>query len=332
MPNTKVRMIEVSDTRLPPGWTKFFSERVHVANKWDVVIVTPSGRRFRGRQDIKSFIEESADPSLNLADFDFAMHKKRAKEKGVYTYTENYRKFLKSIYPSMTEIDTIPPTPLDVQEAVMAQLPPSFIEPLPETVIRDSIMVDGMKVQIIDNLLRCPEEGCFKNFRKENLLKIHIKHYHEAMAKRMSATPTMTDLAYKRTQSLVEEDVPMTKSAEVGVASPVKTFRKIVDKSMKSPDTSIEAVLVATEIMKPNHVNLEAPLSTAVVVKTEDVMPERIFPKATPLSGRGMGEPKRSNTVVSQKRKYTRRADRKLELDIYFVFVLISLHTIYMTF
>lgn len=44
-------------------------------------------------------------------------------------------------------------------------------------------MVGSVKVQIIDNLFRCPAEACGKNFRKENHLQIHIKHYHEDLAK-----------------------------------------------------------------------------------------------------------------------------------------------------
>lgn len=54
-------------------------------------------------------------------------------------------------------------------------------------------------MQIIENLLRCPAEGCFKNFRNNTLLQMHIKHYHRELRKMMGATPKVLDLAYART-------------------------------------------------------------------------------------------------------------------------------------
>lgn len=313
VPNTKVRMIEVADRRLPSGWVKYFAERVHVGSKWDVVVVAPSGRRFRGRQDVKAYIEEmSAQGTLNLADFDFAMHKKRAKEKGVYTYTDNYRKFLKSLYPTLAEIDATPVTPADLQAAVMAQIPPMLMESVVAPVPQDWLMVDGMKVQIIDNLLRCPEEGCFKNFRKENLLKIHIKHYHELMAKKITATPTMTDLAYKRTQSLVVvEDAPSPLSRTMdGVAggSPTKSVRRVAEKTKNSPDKGLETVAQASDSAIEGSSSraqsiLEQALNSGLssTGRAEDI-PDRNFPKATPLTDSKKGG-------AGTKRKYTKRSN-----------------------
>lgn len=296
----KVRVIQVDDSRLPVDWTKYFMERLHGGTKWDILVIAPCGRRFRGRQDVKAFIEETASHALNIADFDFAMHKKRAKEKGVYTYTDAYRKFLKAIYPSMAEIDTIPPTPADVQELYVAQQPPMLLEPLPEVVTRDWLMVDGMKVQIIDNLLRCPEEGCLKNFRKENLLKIHIKHYHEAMAKKITAAPTMTDLAYIRTQSLVVEDTPVVRPpVDHSVISPPKGVRRPLEKPKASLDASTDTLAaIDVDEEEENLIQTQQPMHTtqpsileqalnsgaASVIKTEDGQ-ERVYPKATPITG-----------------------------------------------
>lgn len=310
----KVRIVEVADPRIPPGWKKFFSERLHGGTKWDVVVMGPCGRRFRGRQDVRAYIEETANTQLNLADFDFAMHKKRSKEKGVYTYTENYRKLLKALYPSMTEIDSTPPTPPDVQEMFLAQQPPMLLEPMPEIVTRDWIMVDGMKVQIIDNLLRCPEEGCLKNFRKENLLKMHIKHYHETMAKKISATPTMTDLAAKR-QSLVEQDavsLPRTPALD-GQVSPQKVLRRHPEKTkLTAADTSLDggggvAVVVKEEVEmhspEPKLSLLEQALNSGVMtIKVEEGggHERQMYPKATAIT-----DQKKSN--ASNKRKYVRK-------------------------
>lgn len=62
--------------------------------------------------------------------------------------------------------------------------------------------VGSLKVQIIENLLRCPAEGCFKNFRTKTLLQMHIKHYHRELNAMMGATPKVLDLAYARQRIL----------------------------------------------------------------------------------------------------------------------------------
>ncbi|CAK1600192.1 unnamed protein product [Parnassius mnemosyne] len=62
------------------------------------------------------------------------------------------------------------------------------------------VYVGALKVQIIENLLRCPADGCLKNFRNNTLLKMHIKHYHRELRKKLGATPKVLDLAYARTK------------------------------------------------------------------------------------------------------------------------------------
>ncbi|KAJ8735021.1 hypothetical protein PYW08_014271 [Mythimna loreyi] len=67
------------------------------------------------------------------------------------------------------------------------------------------VYVGSLKVQIIENLLRCPAEGCFKNFRNNTLLQMHIKHYHRELREMMGATPKVLDLAYARTRPVAVE-------------------------------------------------------------------------------------------------------------------------------
>ncbi|XP_037871690.1 PHD finger protein 20 isoform X2 [Bombyx mori] len=62
------------------------------------------------------------------------------------------------------------------------------------------VYVGSLKVQISDNLLKCPAEGCYKNFRNSALLQMHIKHYHRELKKMLGATPKVLDLAYARTK------------------------------------------------------------------------------------------------------------------------------------
>jgi len=46
--------------------------------------------------------------------------------------------------------------------------------------------------------LRCPKQECRKLFRKENLLMMHIKHYHSEYTELLVSTPNVTDLATAR--------------------------------------------------------------------------------------------------------------------------------------
>lgn len=59
--------------------------------------------------------------------------------------------------------------------------------------------VGNLRVKIEDSTYKCPKIGCNKNFRKENLLQMHIKHYHPEYSKFLGSTPNVADLAYART-------------------------------------------------------------------------------------------------------------------------------------
>lgn len=52
---------------------------------------------------------------------------------------------------------------------------------------------------MVDDSYKCPKEGCTKTVRKENLLQMHVKHYHPEYAKYLGSTPNVADLAYART-------------------------------------------------------------------------------------------------------------------------------------
>ncbi|XP_075236677.1 uncharacterized protein LOC142333451 isoform X2 [Lycorma delicatula] len=45
----------------------------------------------------------------------------------------------------------------------------------------------------------CPKDICGKHFRKENLLQMHIKHYHPEYNQFLDSAPNVADLAYART-------------------------------------------------------------------------------------------------------------------------------------
>ncbi|XP_073830327.1 PHD finger protein MBD-R2 [Musca autumnalis] len=273
----------VEDWRLPAGWIKHMYQRSNVLGKWDVILVSPSGKRFRSKADLKTFLEEQGlvyNPDI----YDFSIHRRRAKDINCYVYTPGYvpqqpvkpksalnfdvpletkplpileplrpsapspymetpvaeplppielltstassaaedksvtqveaevpKQLLESAEASSTPTPSNTPT-VDVKEEVVGSLAggettitataPAGVAaepPLPQ--VEDGYaLIGGLKVQIVDNLFRCPEEGCSKNFRKENHLQIHVKHYHLNLAKLLGSCPKMQELAEKRTR------------------------------------------------------------------------------------------------------------------------------------
>lgn len=59
--------------------------------------------------------------------------------------------------------------------------------------------IGSLKVEMVDDSYKCPVEGCLKTHRKENLLQMHVKHYHPEYVKYLGSTPNVADLAYART-------------------------------------------------------------------------------------------------------------------------------------
>uniref|UniRef100_A0A0P4VWL4 MBD domain-containing protein n=1 Tax=Scylla olivacea TaxID=85551 RepID=A0A0P4VWL4_SCYOL len=79
---------------------------------------------------------------------------------------------------------------------------------------------------------QCPKEFCGKSFRKENLLQMHIKHYHPELLKKTSNwAPNVADLAYARTVG----DHLDTSSSPTHASPPVDKMGKSETGSKKAP-------------------------------------------------------------------------------------------------
>lgn len=92
-----------------------------------------------------------------------------------------------------------------------------------------TVYVGSLKVQILENLLRCPAEGCYKNFRNNTLLKMHIKHYHRELRKMMGATPKVLDLAYARAAPAENDNVKLKQEHEPKMPKPKMYKQKRID-------------------------------------------------------------------------------------------------------
>lgn len=62
-----------------------------------------------------------------------------------------------------------------------------------------SVNNQSLRILFEDDAYKCPIEGCGKNFRRENLAQMHVKHYHPEYTKFLDSTPNVADLAYART-------------------------------------------------------------------------------------------------------------------------------------
>lgn len=187
----------VEDWRLPPGWTKHMYNRSVISGKWDVVLVSPSNKRFRAKNDIKQYLEDNNEV-YNPDVYDFSIHKRRAKDLGAYVFTDDYvppppsnlfNTLASTYYGEVSkEEENILSTALNTTGVS------SIVETTVNTTVLDTtasvnastleegfVYVGSLKVQVIDNLFRCPKENCNKNFRKENHLQIHVKHYHSEL-------------------------------------------------------------------------------------------------------------------------------------------------------
>lgn len=284
----------VDDWRLPAGWTKHLYQRSSVSGKWDVVLVGPSKKRFRSKNDVKVYLDENHIP-YNPDVYDFSIHKRRAKDLGLFVFTEEYKAEMlrKQQQLLQNQADQRQNTPVSdllntsniSSEEVFIGFPPTAVNggfggDLDENHLLQAqiaqledgyVFVGALKVRHVDNLFHCPDQTCNKNFRKESHLQIHVKHYHEEFAKLMGDCLNMSDLAYIRTTG----EMPIDEGpAVIGTPSKVETAKPIegdVNVSVTSPaalpyqeDLRTDAEITFARPESPPPLPNEVQLTTSV--------------------------------------------------------------------
>ncbi|XP_025157823.1 PHD finger protein 20 isoform X2 [Harpegnathos saltator] len=252
------RSIIISDKRLPPGWEKHFTQRKAgtSAGKWDVLFIhKQTGKKFRSRNDIRVFMENQGQLDFDPEKFDFCIHrKKRNVHRIKQEITPEVPKKIKTLLPKTKALATPESTSLI---ASTPDIPPTASTPT--TSATDSEMnyffIGGLRVEMEDSAYKCPKEGCNKNFRKENLLQMHIKHYHPEYSKFLGSTPKVEDLAYARTIGESIEDIIPKKSTPF-----LEKINKIGKKKSLPDKLSSNLLQPVLNPVQPTSPSISAPL------------------------------------------------------------------------
>ncbi|XP_017076877.2 uncharacterized protein LOC108111798 [Drosophila eugracilis] len=160
----------VQDWRLPPGWIKHMYQRSNVLGKWDVILVSPSGKRFRSKSDLKSFLE-SQDLVYNPDVYDFSIHRRRAKDINAYVYTHDYNpqpppkprsmdvSMDSTLDQSNTSQPSLPSTPMSVKESKYMEAPVATLMPPAELMSPQAQLNDEAKAKTNPELLEAIDGG-----------------------------------------------------------------------------------------------------------------------------------------------------------------------------
>ncbi|KAH8306449.1 hypothetical protein KR018_011577 [Drosophila ironensis] len=160
----------VEDWRLPEGWIKHMYQRSNVLGKWDVILVSPSGKRFRSKSDLKVFLE-SKGQVYNPDVYDFSIHRRRAKDINAYVYTHDYNpqpppkpkpmdvSLNSTLDQSSLSLASLPPTPMPVRDSQYMETPVATLVPPAELMSPRTQVQDESKPTTTPELLGAAIEG-----------------------------------------------------------------------------------------------------------------------------------------------------------------------------
>lgn len=262
----KVPSIIIPDWRIKDGWQKHIYLRQN--GKWDVLFISPTNRRLRFKNELKAYLAEIGevyDPEV----WDFSLHKKRSKALDLCIQSD---KLKHQVMPHSFEVknqQSADGTSLfNNPFANLGALPyvqPNLVTSAP---IQTEVCVGSLKVKVVNNIYHCPGESCDKMFRKENHLQIHIKHYHENLAKLMGECPNMEDLAYLRT-TVDEAELTLVKSNRKSnlLKEKPKSARKYdeFNDSFKEPHVKLEHISPELRLIAQRSPILEEALKAPLI-------------------------------------------------------------------
>jgi PHD finger protein 20 len=134
---------------------------------------------------MKAYLDEIGEPFDSEA-FDYSLHKKRSKTLGLYIYSDKLKQAsVKPMNDSKQSNMQLSQQSINhlANLGALPTLPSAVATGSSITPIETEIHIGSLKVKVLDNLFRCPQDNCEKTFRNQNHLQIHIKHYHRVIAK-----------------------------------------------------------------------------------------------------------------------------------------------------
>lgn len=335
-PHGKLPSIIVPDWRLKEGWQKHIYLRQN--GKWDVLFISPTNRKLRFKNELKVYLAEIGE-TYDPETWDFSLQKKRSKMLGLSVVSDNFKN--RGLAQNF-DVNSDPNEAYNNPFATLGALPyvqPNLVFPPPT---QTEIRVGSLKVRVVDNIYQCPQETCDKTFRKENHLQLHIKHYHDDLAKLMGECLNMEDLAYLRTTVDEVEVTPTKPTRKPHVPKPRAknelndSFREIYIKT----ENSTPEMKFQTQRSPILEEALKAPLITSMMsanvkterdcdIKTESTMsssyssmslfdPEALIPPhAVSKPGHARFGPGRKRLRARFNPKPKRAGTKKRRLDLY---------------
>ncbi|XP_015118387.1 PHD finger protein 20-like protein 1 isoform X2 [Diachasma alloeum] len=275
------RSVIVPDKRLPAGWQKHFVQRKtgNSAGKWDVLFVhKSSGKKFRSRSDLKTFFEGQGQMHYNTDMFDFCIHRRKKSGGG-----RNYSVKAESPVDTPKKIKTLlpkaktSPTATVGSENLLLSPANSPYSPAPVNAPGvatptdpSAVFVGGLRVEMEDGAFKCPIEGCAKTFRKENLLQMHIKHYHKEYSQYVGSTPNVADLAYARTIGESIQDVTPKKTADKRKSLPERSIHSFSSISPLTAPIQNTTISDGNTTREDSKLEMMSPMSNSSMDITDD--------------------------------------------------------------
>ncbi|XP_065163265.1 PHD finger protein 20 [Atheta coriaria] len=204
----------VPDPNLPEKWEKHVLQRER--GKFFSVIVTPEDKKLRCPADIQRYIQDH--PDFNYQD-----------------YRLDFNVIPRNQPRNRDRVQSQERKSLDHSDCDNSPQPPKG---------------DSFKILKVDGVFQCPIEGCGKSYRRENLVQMHVKHYHPEYTKFLDSTPNVLDLVYQRLHGEEFEHSPPSRSYDYYKRGSFTPIDELGDahESEYQKDSEIKKLLNSTPI------------------------------------------------------------------------------------
>ncbi|VVC28648.1 Zinc finger, PHD-type,Zinc finger, FYVE/PHD-type,Zinc finger, RING/FYVE/PHD-type,Zinc finger, PHD- [Cinara cedri] len=179
---------------------------------------------------------------------------------------------------SITPPKMKPSIPMSSSDNSLCQTPPSFHQ-----IAHNSILQKIRAEASNEQGFRCPKQECRKLFRKENLLMMHIKHYHAEYTELLVSTPNVTDLATARIEG--ENVDELSPSYFLNRISQLEAKRSLASTSFNSPSPITTSSMKFTEQVPDNNISIQSENYVTSLTSTDNSITQAYDSKDSGFSG-----------------------------------------------